>query len=400
MRFPQFGKTAAHGPDDNRERLDGALRCDGELLARAPTEMPQGLGHPVELQPDRGPSGFAQPSDPLENPFGASQGVHGGTAVDVPLVTVVIPCRDQAHFLTWAIRSAVRQDYPRVETIVVDDGSTDDTANVAAAAGALVVRQPCLGVAAARNAGLRLASGKYIVFLDADDELLPDAIASGVAILEQEPRRACVVRRCQLMDKYRRRLPLSSPVVEGDDLYRAWLLDNFAWTPGVAFFRRDQVERIGGFPAHLGPASDYAVYLALARAGMAIFDPRDAVRYRQHCDSMSRDPALMLRAIVGVLRSERPHVPAHAGREFALGKRRWRAFYSDQIVERLRRDWRAGKLNLWCLAAIWTLVRYAPRALTIHIVRKVSRVARGLPPSAVVPGQFADIPPTQEDPAP
>ena len=344
---------------------------------------------------------FAEASEPRDDLSGSSQEPDGHAGVDVPLVTVVIPCRDQAHFLGWAIQSAIRQNYPRIEIIVVDDGSTDETADVAARAGAIVVRQrPAHGVAAARNAGLGLARGKYIVFLDADDELLPDAIASGVDILERNPRLACVVRRCQLMDVDRRTLPSNPPVVDGDDLYRAWLLDNFAWTPGVAFFRRDDVERIGGFPPHIGPASDYAVYLALARSGVAIFDPRDAVRYRQHAGSMSRDPALMLRAILEVLRRERSHVPVHALREFALGKRRWRTFYGGQIVERLRCDWRAGRRNRWYLAAIWTLLRHAPHVLTTHVVRKLSRVARGLPPAALETGRFSDAPVTRRNPVP
>ena len=151
--------------------------------------MPEGLTHPVDFQRDPRLCLSAEAPEPGNDLPGSPQEPHDRAGVDVPLVTVVIPCRDQAHFLGWAIRSATRQNYPRVETIVVDDGSTDETADVAAAAGAIVVRQlHAQGVAAARNAGLRLARGKYIVFLDADDELLPDAITSGVDTLEREPR--------------------------------------------------------------------------------------------------------------------------------------------------------------------------------------------------------------------
>ena len=117
-----------------------------------------------------------------------------------PIVTVVIPCYNQAHYLGDALRSVVDQGYTPVEMIVVDDGSTDDSAEVALGAGITPIRQPNAGLGAARNVGLAAARGEFVVFLDADDRLLPDAVASGVATLTASPKLSCVVRRCQLMD--------------------------------------------------------------------------------------------------------------------------------------------------------------------------------------------------------
>src|SRR5262249_35920072 len=148
---------------------------------------------------------------------------------------------------------------------VVDDGSTDDSAAVAERAGVRLIRQTNSGLGAARNAGLAAATGEFVVFLDADDELLPDALASGVAALRARPTISCVVRRCRMMDAQDRALPVHYRELDTGDLYREWLHANFVWTPGAAMLRTDRVAAIGGFPAELGPASDYAIYLALAR---------------------------------------------------------------------------------------------------------------------------------------
>jgi len=86
-----------------------------------------------------------------------------------PLVSVAIPCFNQARFLNDAIASVRRQRYAPVEVVVIDDGSTDETGQIAAAAGVQLYPQRNAGLSAARNAGLERARGEFIVFLDADD---------------------------------------------------------------------------------------------------------------------------------------------------------------------------------------------------------------------------------------
>jgi len=77
-----------------------------------------------------------------------------------PALSVVVPCRDQARYLRAALRSVAAQTFSDIETIVVDDGSTDDTSAVATAAGATLIRQRNLGVSEARNRGLRAANAE------------------------------------------------------------------------------------------------------------------------------------------------------------------------------------------------------------------------------------------------
>src|SRR5688572_32861418 len=103
------------------------------------------------------------------------------------MISVVIPCYNQAHFLGDAIGSVQAQTVADVDIIVVDDGSTDDSAEVARRLGARVVSQPNQGQGAARNHGLRYATGEYLVFLDSDDRLLPHAFELGLRHLTERP---------------------------------------------------------------------------------------------------------------------------------------------------------------------------------------------------------------------
>src|SRR5918999_3301771 len=117
------------------------------------------------------------------------------------LVTVIIPCYNQAHFLGEAIRSALDQGYSNKEVIVVDDGSTDRTAEVAGRyAGVETIRQENRGLAAARNRGLEGSRGEYVVFLDADDRLAGGALSVGAGSLDTHPDCAFVYGNVRLID--------------------------------------------------------------------------------------------------------------------------------------------------------------------------------------------------------
>ena len=290
-----------------------------------------------------------------------------------PTVTVVIPCFNQARFLPAAVVSVRGQSYRDVECIVVNDGSTDDTADVASTLGVRVLEQSNRGVSDARNAGLAAARSELVVFLDADDELLPDAVAHGAEALDLHPISAAVVGRCQVMDAAGSLLPTFHHHVDSSKLYEEWLSRNFVWTPGAAMFRRRVLDEIGGFPSDLGPAADYAVYLRLARTGRVRLIPEELVRYRQHETSMSRNPALMLRATLAVLRRESREAPAWVRRLIRRGRRNWCDWYGEQIVARLRADWHGGAARLQ-LRAVVTLMHHCPTVVLRHISHKTRRV--------------------------
>jgi len=303
-----------------------------------------------------------------------------------PLVTVVIPCFNQAQYLPGALSSVHRQTWPRVESIVIDDGSTDDTSRVAARFGATIVRrQANQGLSRARNAGLALANGEFVVFLDADDELLPDAIRDGLDAFTADPDAGCVSGQCALMDTNGVPLTTTHPELASDDLYAELLKMNFVWTPGAAMFRTEHVREIGGFPVGSPAAADYAVMLAFARRGWLRHERRDVVRYRKHETNMSRDPILMLRATLSVLEHERPHVGSRYIPDLLEGRRRWRAFYGEQLSVALRREWRGPRRALRLVRGGLFFCRHCPREAAVHLWRKLSRVVRQLPPSDLDP---------------
>src|SRR5438552_637083 len=120
------------------------------------------------------------------------------SSVTMMLVSVVIPCYNQAHFLGEAIESVASQTYPHFEVVVVDDGSTDNTAAVVTGyPGVRYFRQENQGLSAARNTGLRHSVGDRLVVLDADDRLMPCALEIGLTSLRDHPECAFVYGHSQ-----------------------------------------------------------------------------------------------------------------------------------------------------------------------------------------------------------
>ena len=282
------------------------------------------------------------------------------------LVSVVIPCYNQAHYLGEAIESALGQAYRPVEVIVVDDGATDSTFEVATAyAEVRCVRQANQGLAAARNAGLRAARGEYVAFLDADDRLLPGAVQVGAAALDAHPGVAFGVGRHGRIASDGSSLPVSHrPRVEREHyaslVRRCWIA-----MPATVMYRRAVLDAVGAFDARLRCAEDYDLYLRLTRRFSIVDHYAEVAEYRQHAGTISRNAARMLAATLDVLEPHRPGPDATVAHRLAWRERANAVWYYDRLLETAgadlaRRDWPAAARALLIFAR--NLPRHPPYA--------------------------------------
>lgn len=236
-----------------------------------------------------------------------------------PLVSVVIPCYNQGQFLREAIESVKAQTWQSVELVVVDDGSTDCTPDVVAEfPGIVAVRQENCGLSAARNRGLHASRGAFVAFLDADDLLLPNALAAGVDALVRHPDWAFVWGGYRMVDA--RGAPLGEPSVPtvASRHYDLLLSRNYIAMHATVLYRRDALDRFGGFDTSLRSCEDYDLYLRIARQSTIGFHPNVIACYRHHDGNMSGNPRVMLRNAIEVLNRQKPYLANDNHRRAAL----------------------------------------------------------------------------------
>ena len=194
--------------------------------------------------------------------------------VDEPLVSVIMPVYNGATFLREAIESALGQDYAALEIIAVDDGSTDSTPQILRDYGDKVryIRQENRGAAAARNAGIRVARGRYLAFLDADDVWSRQKLRRQIAYLRAHPDVQLVSSRWHEWrqgDAHPRidengGGPERIVTAESGWIYSLLLLDCIVHTTTVVI-DRELVDQIGLFDETLLRGQDYDYWLRASR---------------------------------------------------------------------------------------------------------------------------------------
>jgi glycosyltransferase involved in cell wall biosynthesis len=289
-------------------------------------------------------------------------------------VSIVIPCFNHGRFLGEAIDSARRQTRRPTEIIVVDDGSTDDSAAVAAGCRDVrLLSQANQGLAGARNTGLRATRGEFVIFLDADDRLLPEAAEAGLACLDRHPSAALALGRCSLIDEMGRPLPTNLPRIT-DASYRELLVSNYIWTPAMAMFRRSVFDAVGGFDPRVSPSADYDLYLRITRQFEIATHAARVAEYRRHPANMSGDPALMLRTTLTVLRRQRRYARRSLRDRSAYkeGLLQWRQFYGEHLVERFRAGIHRRGHRLAALMDAARLLHLYPRGVAFHLRKKLA----------------------------
>ena len=211
-------------------------------------------------------------------------------ASNLPLVTVIVPTYNRPALLQQTLASVLAQTYPALEIIVVDDGSTDETATLLETyrGRVQVIRQANRGLSAARNRGIAAAQGVFLTFLDDDDLIAPTKIARQAHLLHTRPELGLV--HCgyyhsdgggQLLDKV-------WLFPEGDTLPQL-VQGNYIWS-GAPLVRRTCLDQVGGFDSSLPQLEDWDMWLRLAQAGCrfaAVSMPLGTYRLRHN--NMSAD---------------------------------------------------------------------------------------------------------------
>lgn len=267
-------------------------------------------------------------------------------------VSGIIPSYNGARFLSEAIESVLAQTYREFEIIVVDDGSTDNSGEIARGyPGVRVISQENQGVAAARNTGLHESRGDFLVFLDADDRLLPNALEVGMNCLNAHPECGFVFGLARLIgadgapwpDRLQWQIKMA-PYPEHFH-YEVLLSGRTLVPPCTAMFRRPVFESIGGFDTFLRRMQDYDIYLRIAQAFPIFCHNQVIVEYRQHRQNLSRDISGMLEATLRVYDTQRGFVTGNKDYEvvWVNGRNWWRRRWGRNIPYEAVRKIRAGQ---------------------------------------------------------
>ena len=228
--------------------------------------------------------------------------------MDEPLVSVVIPAYQAENFVGDAIESVLEQTYPAIELIVVDDGSTDRTAEVAASYPEVrLLQTPNSWQAAARNRGFEISSGEFVTFHDADDMMLPGKIELQVEHLRANPGVGGVLGGQELIIEEGAEAPF-------------WLQGTNSAAPASSdapgrgkaggvhtvtlLLRREVFEQAGGYDEAMTHGEDVDLLLRLRETGIAITVlDEPLIRRRIHRAGMTQAPDSERRALVNIFRA-------------------------------------------------------------------------------------------------
>ncbi|MDF0516841.1 glycosyltransferase family A protein [Bradyrhizobium yuanmingense] len=251
------------------------------------------------------------------------------------LVSVLIPAYNAQKTIGETLKAAQQQTYGDLEIIVVDDGSTDETADIVSQVSdqdprVSLIRQSNTGVAVARNTALARSKGSLIAPLDADDLWHPTKIERQVANLLKAPDHVGL-DYCWFVD-----IDADSKITRcymsrlQGDIYQPLIVGNFIGNSSVPLIRRTLLEQIGGWDPGLRAANaqgceDWLLYLQIAERARAVLSPALLVGYRQLPQMMSRNVRQMTQSYeltMNYARASRPNVPedlfAKSRRDFDL----------------------------------------------------------------------------------
>jgi glycosyltransferase involved in cell wall biosynthesis len=224
------------------------------------------------------------------------------------LVSIVIPCHNYGRFLPEAIDSALGQDYRSLEVIVIDDGSTDDSLDVASRYRdqVKVITQPNQGLARTSNRGASEAKGEYFMFLSADDRLEPSYVSELYEALIRTPEASFAFCSARLFGA-------ESGIAPARPFSAFSLIRGRNYINGSALTRRADYLDAGGYPEDLGEGAfdDWDFWLTMVERGhRGTYVPRPLLLWRRH-EGGSRNPASRGTTDIETARIRKRHAELH-----------------------------------------------------------------------------------------
>ncbi len=286
--------------------------------------------------------------------------------IDYPLITVIIPCFNYGRFLPEALESIRSQDYPSIEIIVVDDGSTDDTREIAERNRKVkYIYQANQGLSAARNTGIKNSEGQFLIFLDADDWLLPDAININLSYLKQNKEFAFVSGAFEMVFAESGKIENNIQEVKSDH-YLHLLQGNYIGVPATVLYRRWIFDEIL-FDTSLKSCQDYDLYFRITRKYPVFHHTKKIAGYRIHTSNMSSNIQAMLLETLCVLERQKNHLRTFSEKKsYKKGKKNWKYYYCRELYQKLR----LGKIPV-SGRDLMTFIKHKPIFLFRYILTKI-----------------------------
>lgn len=258
-----------------------------------------------------------------------------------PLVSVVIPAYNAHWCIARSLESALDQMYRPLEIIVVNDGSTDDTAALLERVDypeLRVIHQQNQGLSAARNTGIQAASGNYIAFLDADDWWLPGKLEAQVQLMQSNTEIGFCSVATQVVDPHGNLLNIwRCPQWEGDFLQAIFReLAVVAGSGSGVMVRRALFEKAGLFDESLKSLEDIDMWMRLAAITNYSCIEKPLATILKHPDSMSRNLKIMREAAIQLLHKSRTLLPTEQQDSF------WRNALAGVYADYAKGAYRAG----------------------------------------------------------
>jgi glycosyltransferase involved in cell wall biosynthesis len=277
-------------------------------------------------------------------------------------VSVVIPCYNRADTIAKAVESVLAQSRAPLELIVVDDGSTDESAEIAQRAGARVIRiARNAGNATARNVGARAATGDAIAWLDSDDFWDANHLAVVAGLLDEHPEAAAAASATRIIGSrsgvWHPKIPPGPPVDVIGEAFADWLMPSM-----TAIVRRDALAAVGGFDDGERYAVDFDLWLRLASRYLFVSSREITASWRWHSDQLSSNQELQWAATYR-FRSRALDQLAKEGRHALVAE--LSEVFRKRYSEDLQSAWDKGQTAwLRTLVSLSSMVPDAPRALT------------------------------------